>query len=428
MQGRGILIPDDWDASDTSLLFHAPGYSIFLSGVYSTVGHNPFNVQFIQNLINSTSSVMVFLIAGTLLTWRIGAIGGLLTAISHHLSYYSNYILPDSLSAFPILVAIYLLAKFRLGQARPAWVYMLGGFMIGISVWLRPNALLLGPFLAFFIVLVFGGRWREMKRSWIIAVVAMLVVAPITIRNYIIYHEFVPVSANLGIVLWEGIGDASGDRFGAVITDQAVAEQEAILYGNPGYGAYWASPDGVKRDRQRINRSREVILSHPLWFATTMLGRMGEMFKYSAHAPLVYRGCDQFVSVKDEGVVTAQLKDSPEKQIMNGDTSALGIGKRLCWMRPLVRVFQRIAKETLPLFAIIGLFIVFMLSRRRTLFLLGVPIYFLLFQSIVHLEFRYTLPIHYFVFIFAATAWVAIAVLIYELARKLTRRVSSIKA
>src|ERR1044072_783169 len=261
MQGRGILIPDDWDASDTSLLFHAPGYSIFLSGVYSTVGHNPFNVQFIQNLINSTSSVMVFLIAGTLLTWGIGAIGGLLTAISHHLSYYSNYILPDSLSAFPILVAIYLLAKFRLGQARPAWVYMLGGFMIGISVWLRPNALLLGPFLAFFIVLVFGGGWRGVKRSWVIAVVAMLVVAPITIRNYIIYHEFVPVSANLGIVLWEGIGDASGDRFGAVITDQAVAEQEAILYGNPGYGAYWASPDGVKRDRQRINRSREVILS-----------------------------------------------------------------------------------------------------------------------------------------------------------------------
>src|SRR5687767_13209508 len=34
-EGRGLLVPDGWDPSDTSLLFHAPGYSIFLSGVYS---------------------------------------------------------------------------------------------------------------------------------------------------------------------------------------------------------------------------------------------------------------------------------------------------------------------------------------------------------------------------------------------------------
>ena len=422
MEGRGLLVPDNWDASDTSLLFHAPGYSIFLGAVYSLFGQSRFNAQLVNNIINSASAVLLFLIAGTLLTWPVGVAAGLLTAVSHHLSYFSNFILPDSLSAFPILVAIYLLIRFRRRRARPLWLYALVGLFIGSAVWLRPNALLLGPFLALSVTLVFAGRWRELRRSWMIAAVSILVVAPITIRNYIIYREFVPVSANLGMVLWEGIGDASGDRFGAVTTDQAVAEQEAVWYGEPRYGASWASPDGIKRDRDRTRRSMDVILSHPLWFSGTMLGRVGEMVKYSAHAPLVYKECDRAALAENE---EASADEKRGKRKATADTSVLEIGKSICWMRQPVRVFQRLAKETMLPLIFIGVLIVFTLSRRRALLLLIVPLYFLIFQSIVHFEFRYTIPIHYFLFIFAATAWVAIATLIYRGARRLKERVLS---
>ena len=422
MEGRGLLVPDNWDASDTSLLFHAPGYSIFLSAVYSTFGRSRFNAQLVNNIINSASAVLLFLIAGTLLTWPVGVAAGLLTAVSHHLSYFSNFILPDSLSAFPILVAIYLLIRFRRSRARPFWLYALVGFFIGSTVWLRPNALLLGPFLAIAVTLIFAGRWRELRRSWVIAAVSFLVIAPITIRNYIIYREFVPVSANLGMVLWEGIGDASGDRFGAVTTDQAVAEQEAVWYGDPRYGESWASPDGIKRDRDRTRRSMNVILSHPFWFLGAMLGRMGEMVKYSAHAPLVYKECDRAALAENE---EASADEKRGKRKATADTSVLEIGKSICWMRPPVRAFQRLAKESMLPMIFIGVLLVFTLSRRRALFLLIVPVYFLIFQSIVHFEFRYTIPIHYFLFIFAATAWVAIATVIYRGARRLIRKVLS---
>jgi hypothetical protein len=230
------------------------------------------------------------------------------------------------------------------------------------------------------------------------------------------------VSANLGIVLWEGIGDASGERFGAVTTDQAVAEQEAVWYGDSRYGESWVSPDGIKRDRDRVRRSAEVILSNPLWFAGAMAGRVGGMFKYSAHAPLVYKECER-PGPEDEADAARPSKEA-RKQRAAADTSALEIGNSLCRARPAVRAFQRLAKETvLPLIFIGGL-IVFALSRRRALFLLMVPTYFLFFQSLVHLEFRYTIPMHYFFFIFAATAWVAMAMMLYTVARKLARRAS----
>jgi hypothetical protein len=44
--------------------------------------------------------------------------------------------------------------------------------------------------------------------------------------------------------------------------------------------------------------------------------------------------------------------------------------------------------------------------------LLTVPLYYLLFQSFTHTEFRYTLPMHYFLFIFAATAWLSLAAIL----------------
>ncbi|HJQ68632.1 MAG TPA: glycosyltransferase family 39 protein [Blastocatellia bacterium] len=415
-EGKGLLVPDGWDPSDTSLLFHAPGYSVLLSGVYSLFGRSRFTVQLVHNLINSASAVLLFLIAGTLLTWPVGAVAGLLTSVSHHLSYYSNFLLPDSLSALPILIAVYLLARFRRGRTRAVWLYGLVGLMLGLSVWLRPNALLLGLFFSIFVAAVFANGWGELKRSWVIAAVSLLAVTPITIRNYIIYGEFVPVSANLGIVLWEGIGDESGDRFGAVTTDQAVAEQEAQWYGDPRYGASWVSPDGIKRDRDRINRSLDVIASNPVWFAGTMAKRMGGMFKYSAHAPLVYKECERQDAPPPETKAHAQGAAA--------DRTALEVGNSICWMRPAVRAVQRVAKETVLLFIIIGAVIVFTLSRRRALLLLIVPIYFLIFQSIVHLEFRYTIPIHYFLFIFAAAGWVATATAVYTWAGRFTQKKS----
>src|SRR5260370_1189659 len=117
--------------------------------------------------------------------------------------------------------------------------------------------------------------------------ISLLAIAPITIRNYMVYGEFIPIQVGLGILLWEGIGDASGDRFGAVKLDTEVATQEAESYGEPRYAGSWSTPDGIKRDRDRTRKSLGVILHHPVWYAGVMVNRCTEMLKYSAQAPLV---------------------------------------------------------------------------------------------------------------------------------------------
>jgi dolichyl-phosphate-mannose-protein mannosyltransferase len=424
--GQGILIPDNRDPSDTSLLSHAPAYSIFLSAVYSLKGRSYFTVQLVQNLINSVSPILMFLIAGNLISWRVGIASGLLAAGSHHLSYYSNLILSDSLCALPILAAVYLVVKAGFRRQGSLWLYVLAGLMIGASAWIRPNPMLLGLFCAAALVVISRSK-RVIRNAIVLASVSFLTIAPITIRNYIVYREFVPIQIGVGLNLWEGLGDASGGRFGAR-TDDEVILHEIALYDEPRYGEGWASPDGIKRDRDRVQRSLDIIAEHPVWYVGTLFGRMGEMLKTSAHAPLVFRSTDTKLKASRSAALDGRKldkRDDPDVETI--DRSALAVGKSISWMRGPARAFQRLTKETGLLFIFAGLAILLIASRRRTLVILIVPLYYFLFQSVMHTEFRYTLAMRYFLFVFAAVVWTLLLTVAVTGLRKGVLRIAKVR-
>lgn len=411
IDGEGLLGPYVTDPSQTSALARPPGYSIFLSAVYSMLGRDFYRVQVVQNLINSFSPVLIFLIAGMILSWRIGAVSGFIAALSHHFSHMSNFILPDSMSALPVLAGVCLITFVWRSRNNSYWLYAAAGAMFGLSTWLRPQAMLLAPFVAAMMILILKPRWATTKRAVLMMLASAIVIAPITVRNYVVYGEFIPVSIGIGLNLWEGIGEASGDRFGAVAKDQQVAEQEALLYNNPAYGESWSSPDGIQRDRDRVKKSLKIIIENPVWYAGVMKDRMRDMTKYSAHAPLVFR--------RDQISMYRTLAVKKEWRAVAPETPNPGIGANLSWLRGPLRAIQRLTKETMQFFVLFGLSIVAIMSFKRAAWIMIVPIYYLVFQSFLHTEFRYTLPMQYFLFTFAsvfwyllgASAWKAIALL-----------------
>lgn len=429
--GKGILFPDNQDPSDTALLAQAPGYSIFLSAIYTVNGRSYFTVQFVQNAINSVSPVLLFLIAGNLIGWRVGVVSGLLAAVSHHLSYYSNLVLSDSLCALPVLISVYLLVKATLRRNSSLWLYPIAGVMIGLSAWIRPNTMLLGFFFGIILVVIYGWRRTVVLNAAVLALVSFLTIAPITVRNYIVYREFVPIRIGIGIILWEGLGDVSGGRFGA-LSDEEVTRQEAALYDDPRYGEAWASPDGIKRDRDRVRRSLKIIAEHPVWYVGTMFGRMAGMLKDTADAPLVFRTSDtklrDAVSVsRSENQTSRKLNKQKPDDVETVDRSALAIGKSISWTRPLARAFQRVTKETGLFFIVIGVAILLIGSTRRALMILAVPLYYLLFQSFMHTEFRYTLAMRYFLFVFAAVSWTLLLSLVWSGVRRGLPRIGRLR-
>jgi hypothetical protein len=413
VEGGGLLGPYGKPAQ-TQWLAEAPGYAIYLSAIYATAGRNFFDVQLVQNLLTATAPVLLFWIACALLGWRVAMVAGVLAAISHHLAHISNFILPDALCALPLLMAFYLLWRARRSR-HIYFAYALAGLLCGVAAWLRPQPMLLGPFLVVMFVLISRQRLPMARRAWIIGAAALLVIAPITIRNFVVYHEFLPISIGTGLNLWEGIGEASGDRYGAVATDGAVALQEAEVYNEPRYGGSWSTPDGITRDRERVKKSLAIIRQHPFWYAGVVLHRMKEMVNYTAHAPLVFRAGQQSAPMDATNI-------RPEWRELSAQAASPTTGKRLAWLRPVVRAAQRLTKEPMTAMIFIGALLCAVLAWRRAMFVAIVPLYYFIFQSMLHTEFRYTLPMQYFLFVFAAVAWVALGAVVVRFVERITKR------
>jgi hypothetical protein len=263
--------------ADPDLLGHPPGYPILLAIVTAVFGESNTAVQFVQIVCDALAAVLIFLIAIELLPISVGVIAGILVAVAPQFAWNSVLLLPDSLAVFPILLAVYLLTR---ALKRPHWMpVLIAGVLIGLSCWLRANALLLAPFLGFVVFVLFD-RQQRLRYAATLLAGTVLYIAPLTIRNLIVHDSFVPVSLGAGQTMLEGIADYDPlGRFGIPETDMGIMKMEAEQYNRPDYYATLFSPDGVKRDRMRLARSFGIIAHHPIWFAGVILQRAGSMLR-----------------------------------------------------------------------------------------------------------------------------------------------------
>jgi hypothetical protein len=116
------------------------------------------------------------------------------------LFYTASTLYPQTLGTLIFALCIYLLLASP--ESAPRAVTF--GFLFGFLVLLIPSFLLLAPI--FPVYLVWAGRFK--KLSWrnaiLLSLCATLVVMPWTIRNYIQFRSFIPVSANSGVNLLLG--------------------------------------------------------------------------------------------------------------------------------------------------------------------------------------------------------------------------------
>jgi hypothetical protein len=270
-----------YDASgplaDPNLLGHPPGYPIAQAFLGALFGESTDAIRFFQITCDALAAVLIFLIAIELLPFAAGVIAGLLVAFSPQFAWNSVLLLPDTLAILPLLMAVYCLTR---AVKKPRFVtVMAAGVLVGVSCWLRANALLMAPFLALLAPLLFQ-RGQRLRYAGALLAGALLIIAPLTIRNWIVFHHFIPVSLGAGQTMLEGISDYDPDRrFGIPNTDMGIMKMEAEQHNRPDYYSTLFAPDGIKRDRMRLARGFSVIRDNPAWFATVMIRRAGSMLR-----------------------------------------------------------------------------------------------------------------------------------------------------
>ena len=275
-----VLFPrQQTDPGNAMLIVHPPGYSIVMALTFKLFGETEAPLRWLQIICDAAAAVLVFVIAAELLPIGVAVIAATLMALSPHASFYSLRLSPDSLAVLPVLIAVYLLIK-AIKQPR-LLTMILAGLMLGLSCWLRANALLLAPFLGI-VASILLARGKRLLNAGVLVAVTFLVISPITIRNWVLYHRFIPIALPTGVNLVQGIAELDKEgRFGMPLSDPDVLKKDVEWNNRPEYGGHMWTPDGIERDRTRFDRGLAIIRSHPLWYLGAVLRRASFMLSYN---------------------------------------------------------------------------------------------------------------------------------------------------
>ncbi len=192
--------------------FRAPLYVYLLGLTYKIFGHDLYLPRLLQIVLGSSSCVLTFLIAKKLFNRTVGILSGVIASFYAMLIFYDGQLLITSLVVFLDLVLVGLLI---LTAERPRvlnWFFC--GLVLGLSAIARPNLLVFVPFILIWMFFRFKNKLRikTILARWIILCFAvMLVILPVTLRNYIVSKDFVPIAWQGGYNFYLGNNpDASG--------------------------------------------------------------------------------------------------------------------------------------------------------------------------------------------------------------------------
>ncbi|MGA1843622.1 MAG: tetratricopeptide repeat protein [bacterium] len=202
-------------------MYHqAPLYPFFLALIFTIFGPSIKYALIVQAIIGAISCLLVFYLSMMLFKriWMAVA-SALVMAFYAPAIFYNGMVLMASLVAFLYLVFLIILVKAL--EDNKKWLWALAGLLLGISALARATILLFIPFLMVILALrapyELGQEKQGLEKTTIpylmdsfvypLAIFifcTLLVISPVTLRNYIKGKDFVLIAANAGITFYEG--------------------------------------------------------------------------------------------------------------------------------------------------------------------------------------------------------------------------------
>jgi len=235
------LAQGDWFGGE--VFFRAPLYPYFLGLIYRVVGHSYLIPRIIQACLGVLSCCIVAAIGTRLFGRRIGLTAAACAAVYGPLIYFEGELLIAPLFVFLALLALWTL--LLLGERPSAQRWVLSGVVLGLAAIARPNILLFAvllPVWALIIVRRKLGTAGTIRGIGILAIGIVTVVAPVTARNWIVGHDFVPIASQGGVNFYLG-NNPWADGMSAIM---------------PGVGSDWDEVAIAERDLGRELRPSEI--------------------------------------------------------------------------------------------------------------------------------------------------------------------------
>ncbi len=195
------LASGNWLGRGQGPFWQPPLYPYFIGVIKLAFPESFYYVsRFVQVLIGSVTCALLYLVGRRLFGPGVGFIGGLIAAMYGPLIYFDARLLPAGLATFFTLVSLLLL--MRAVERSTKSIFTAAGFALGLASLTAAILAALIPGVAIWLF-----YWlRKNAAPAVVAFLlgAVLAIAPVTLRNYTIGGDFVPISYNGGVNFYIG--------------------------------------------------------------------------------------------------------------------------------------------------------------------------------------------------------------------------------
>jgi 4-amino-4-deoxy-L-arabinose transferase-like glycosyltransferase len=185
-----------------------PGYPVFSPPLYAILiaigswfsGQDQLPIKLLQIFADSATTCVVMLIAREILGFRTALVSGALLVVYPFSIYASLYIGTETLFAF--LLSCFILFFLRAtSSSRLAW-YSLAGGTLGVATLIRGTTQFFPLIAPVLLVLLYRTISKRVIVGYLgLCVCFALIIAPWTIRNYLVLKEVVPVATPSSVFL-----------------------------------------------------------------------------------------------------------------------------------------------------------------------------------------------------------------------------------
>ena len=203
--GEGYVRPVDLDLFDLRrpTAEYPPLFPAYLA-LWSLAGARSFAAHQVgATFLGATTVLFVALAARRVAGDLAGALAGVVAA-AHPMLFQADAALMSE-AAYAPLVALILFLVVRARERMTLWSWVAVGATAGAAALARGEGLILVPLVAIPAVIFARGEAQGLRRRVLLATAtaaaAVAVVAPWSVRNTVVFDEFVPVSTNMLTVL-----------------------------------------------------------------------------------------------------------------------------------------------------------------------------------------------------------------------------------
>ena len=237
-----------------------PVYSYLLAGIFKIFGIETkasiLAALSLNSLFSALTCIPVFLLARDAFGARVAKWAGWGWVLSPYGVYYgADWAWSTCLVTFE-LACLFLFA-WRLEKSSRLRDWLLFGLLGGFAALTEPVVLAVVPLLGLWTVY---RRYRQ-RQSWkapmfAAAFGAIVIMSPWFVRNYAVFHKFIPVRSGFGLELYIGNNGYSARWVNSALHPNH-SEAELAEYETVGETAYMD---------QKLQEAKAFIRSHPGWF------------------------------------------------------------------------------------------------------------------------------------------------------------------